>query len=121
MGAQQSEGAAGQVQGTPETVRGAVVGRVPEAQRDQRDLHSARPAPRRPRARGREPQEGLWRQAADRRPELPAAARRHRRRDRGERRRQDHLLPHDHGRRAAGRRHAAPWRYRTGCRRRPVA
>ena len=51
------------------------------------------------------PAEGLWRQAADRRPHLQAAARRHRRRDRAERRRQDHAVPHDHRAGEAGRRH----------------
>ena len=47
-----------------------------------RDLHRARPAPRRHRRRGARPAEGLRRQPADRRPQLHAAARRHRRRDR---------------------------------------
>jgi ATPase subunit of ABC transporter with duplicated ATPase domains len=42
------------------------------------------------------PLEGLRRQAADRQPDLQAAAGRHRRRHRPERRRQDHAVPHDH-------------------------
>ena len=40
--------------------------------------------------------QGLRRPAADREPRLQAAAGRHRRRDRPERRRQDHPVPHDH-------------------------
>ena len=44
-------------------VRGAVVRRVPEAQRDQRDLHPAGPAARRPRDRGRQ---GLRKALGDR-------------------------------------------------------
>ena len=47
------------------------------------------------------------RQRAVRRPDLHAAARRHRRRDRPERRRQDHDVPDDHRAGAARRRHAA--------------
>ena len=42
MGAHQSEGAPGQVQGAPAALRGARLAGVPEAQRDQRDLHPAR-------------------------------------------------------------------------------
>ena len=47
-----------------------------------RDLHPARPAPRRRRRRGQGAREGVRRHAAHRRPDLQAAARRHRRRDR---------------------------------------
>ena len=47
--------------------------------------------------------QGLRRPAADRRPRLQAAARRHRRRHRPERRRQDHAVPHDRRPGAAGR------------------
>ena len=50
--------------------------------------------------------EGLRRQAAVRGPDLQAAARRHRRRDRPERRRQDDAVPHDHRPGEARRRHA---------------
>ena len=46
-------------------------------------------------------EQGLRRPAADRRSRLPAAARRHRRRDRPERRRQDHPVPHDRRRRSS--------------------
>ena len=54
------------------------------------DHHSARRAPRRQRHRRRGPVQGLWRPAADRRSVLQAAARRHRRHHRAERRGQDH-------------------------------
>ena len=56
-------------------------------------------------ARG--PAQGVRRPAAHRRPHVHAAARRDRRRDRAERRRQDHALPDDHRPGEAGRRHAA--------------
>jgi ATPase subunit of ABC transporter with duplicated ATPase domains len=59
--------------------------------------------------------------AADRRPELQAAARRHRRRDRPERRRQDHFVPHDHRPGTARCRHAARRRDGEARLRRPVA
>src|SRR3546814_15891577 len=42
--------------------------------------------------RGEEPQQGLWRQAAVREPELQPSAGRQRRRDRAERRGQDHAV-----------------------------
>ena len=51
------------------------------------------------RHRGRSRPQGLRRPAAHRRPVLHIAACRHRRRDRSERRRQDHAVPHAHGRR----------------------
>ena len=51
--------------------------------------------------------QGLRRPAADRRPLVRAAARRHRRRDRPERRRQDHAVPHAHRPGEARRRRAA--------------
>ena len=68
---------------------------------------SARQAPGRPGGRGQERQQGLRRQAADRRPELPPAARRHRGRDRRQRRRQDDAVPHDRRRGKARRRRNA--------------
>ena len=55
-----------------------------------------RAAPRRQGHRGRGPVQGLWRPPADRRSHLQAAAGRHRRRDRPERRRQDDAVPHAH-------------------------
>ena len=67
-----------------------------QARRGDRDPHPAR---RRTWAtlvvEAAEPAQGLRRPAADRRPELLAPARRHRRRDRPQRRRQDDALPHD--------------------------
>ena len=65
-------------------------------------------------------QEGVRRHRAVRRPDLHAAARRHRRRDRPERRRQDHDVPDDHGAGAARCRHAAARRDRAGRLRRSV-
>ena len=65
------------------------------------------------------PAQGLRRPPADRRPRVLAAARRHRRRDRPERRRQDDAVPHDHRRGEAGRRRAAPRRDREARLRRP--
>jgi ATPase subunit of ABC transporter with duplicated ATPase domains len=69
------------------------------------DRHPARPRGWRNTSSSREPLEGLRRPAADRRPVLQAAAGRHRRRDRPERRRQDHAVPHDHRAGAARQRH----------------
>ena len=60
------------------------------------DHHSRRRTARPERHRLRETFEGLRRPAADRQSHVQAAARRHRRRHRPERRRQDHALPHDH-------------------------
>ena len=60
------------------------------------DHHPQRPAPRRQGDRGRGPEEAHGRQAPDRGPDLLAPARRHRRRDRPQRRRQDHALPDAH-------------------------
>ena len=105
MGAREPEGATGEEQGAPQAVRGTLLGRVPGAQRDQRDLHSARAAARRPRDRSRGLAQGLRRAPADRRPRLPAAAGRHRRHHRPERRRQDDPVPHADRHRKAGRGH----------------
>ena len=46
VGTAEPEGAPGQEQGAPRPLRGAVRCRIPEAQRDQRDLHSGRRAAR---------------------------------------------------------------------------
>ena len=59
------------------------------------DHHSARAPARRCRDRGRAVEQGLRRHAPDRRSLLQAAARRHCRGDRAERRRQDDAVPHD--------------------------
>ena len=96
VGALESEGAPGEEQGAHAALRGAGVAGIPEAQRDQRDLHSAGPAPRRAGDRGARPEEGLRRPPAVRQPQLQAAGRRHRRRHRPERRRQDDAVPHHH-------------------------
>ena len=63
--------------------------------RQARDRHPRRAPAGRPGHRRRTPGQGLRRPPADRRPLVPAAPRRHRRRDRPERRRQDHPVPHD--------------------------
>jgi sulfate-transporting ATPase len=68
----------------------------PEAQRDQRDLHPAGRAPRRPGDRGQGPAQGLRRPAAVRGPLVQPAQGRHRRHHRPQRRRQDHPVPHHH-------------------------
>ena len=51
--------------------------------------------------------QGFRRPAADRRPQLQPAARRHRRHHRPERRRQDHAVSHDHGLGETGQRRAS--------------
>ena len=102
-------------------VAAGAAGEVQGAHQRYEELRRSRPTRRRPqtaqivipvgraaraeRRRVRGPQEGLRRQAADRRPHLQAAARRHRRRHRPERRRQDHAVPHDHRAGEARRRH----------------
>ena len=55
VGAPEPEGAPGQEQGAHAALRGTAVARVPGAQRDQRDLHPAGPAPRRSGDRGQGP------------------------------------------------------------------
>jgi hypothetical protein len=104
MGAHQPEGAPGEVQGAPAALRGIGVAGIPEAQRDQRDLHSARRSPRRSGDRMQELAQGIRRSPADRFLELQPAAGRHRRHHRAERRRQDHAVSH------AVRRREARWR-----------
>ena len=96
--------------------------RVPEAQRDQRDLHPAGRAARRAgRSRSNGPAQGLRRPAADRQPVVQPAARRHRRHHRPQRRRQDHAVPHAY-RRGKPRRRRDPRRSDGEARlRRPVA
>ena len=66
------------------------------------------------------PAQGFRRAAADRGPLVLAPARRHRRRDRPQRRRQDDALSDDRGPGAARRRHAADRRHRGARLRRPV-
>jgi ATPase subunit of ABC transporter with duplicated ATPase domains len=69
------QGPPGQEQGAPGALRGAERRRIPEAQRDQRDLHPGGRAPgqRGDRVQGR--QQELRRPAADRQPELQGAGR----------------------------------------------
>ena len=75
--------------------------RIPEAQRDQRDLHPGGRAPGQRSDRVQERQQELRRPPADRRPELQGAGRRDRRHHRPERRRQVDAVPHDPGQREA--------------------
>ena len=70
MGAHQPQGTTGQEQGAPGALRGAGLEGIPGAQRDQRDLHSARPAAGRAGHRGQGPAQGLRRSAADRQPAI---------------------------------------------------
>ena len=89
--------AAGQGQGPHHALRGAA-GRGAgggEARRQARDRDPAGAAPRRRGHQREGPAQGLRRQPADGRRQLHAAARRHRRRHRPERRGQDDALPHD--------------------------
>ena len=92
-----------------------------EAPRHRRDPHPRRAAARRRRRPRRGRPEGLRRPAAGRGPDVRPAARRHRRRDRSERRRQDDAVPDDRGRGGAGRRHARGRGHRRARVRRPVA
>ena len=102
-----AQGAAGQVQGAHPGLRQAGRGGRPRADRQGADPDPARTAAGRHGGGGRGPVEGVRRQAADRQPVLQAAARRHRRRDRPQRRRQDHAVQDDHRPGEAGRRHAS--------------
>ena len=77
-----------------------------------RDLHPARTAARRHRRRSARRAQGAWRSAADGRRQLHAAARRHCRRDRPKRRRQNDVVPDDDGTGETGRRNAAAGRHR---------
>ena len=103
-----AQGAAGQVQGAHPGLRQARRGGRPRADRQGADPDPAGAAARRHGGGGRGPVEGVRRPAADRRPLLQAAARRHRRRHRPQRRRQDHAVQDDHRGGEAGRgRHQA--------------
>ena len=95
VGAPEPQGPPGQEQGADRPLRGALRHRLPEAQRDQRDLHPGRRPPRPRGDRVRERQQELRRPPADRRPELQGAGRRDRRHHRPERRRQVDPVPHD--------------------------
>ena len=99
-------------EGAPQRVRAdARRGHAAEA-RIGRDLHPARTAARRHRRRSARRAQGVWRSAADGRRQLHAAARRHCRRDRPKRRRQNDVVPDDDGTGETGRRNAAAGRHR---------
>ena len=90
------ESPAGQIQGPHPALRRASAEERRPGALDGPDRHSRGRAARQQRHRFREPEQGLWRQAADRRPVVQAPAGRDRGRDRPERGRQDHPVPHDH-------------------------
>ena len=94
--ASSAQGAAGQVQGSLRALRRTAQQGQRETDPDRADHHPGGGAARPERGRFQRTQKGLRRQPADRRSHLQAAARRHRRRDRTERRGQDHAVPHDH-------------------------
>ena len=91
----ESQGAPRQEQGARGALRGTGLARIPGAQRDQRNLHSAGRAARRSGHRGEGPAQVVRRPAADRQSQFQPARGRHRRHHRAERRRQDHAVPHD--------------------------
>ena len=97
VGALQRQGPPDQEQLASGALRGDGRRGRPDAQdRHLRDQHPGRPAPRRHRPRGARPGEGLRGPHPHPRPLVHAAARRHRRRDRPQRCRQDHAVPDDH-------------------------
>ena len=71
----------------PGPLRGTVVLRIPEAQRNPGNLHSGGRAPGQRGHRIQQRQQGLWRPPADRQPQLQDPAGRHRRHHRRQRRR----------------------------------
>jgi ATPase subunit of ABC transporter with duplicated ATPase domains len=95
-GSRQSPRAPGQVQGALSALRGAAEAGAARSAPETAQIVIPVAERLGERHRGEGLKQGLRRQAADRRPHLQAAARRHRRRDRPERRRQDHAVPHDH-------------------------
>ena len=101
VGSREPARAAREVEGAPRRVREAARRGAEREARQGRDPHPAGPAARRRRDRGRRRLEGLRRPAAVRGPDVLAAARRDRRRDRPERRGQDDALPDDRRRGAA--------------------
>ena len=103
-----ARGAPGQEQGAHHRLRGAAgrgaASRAPETGADR---HPARAAARRSGDRGRDDlRKGFGDRLLIDDLDLQPAARRHRRRDRPQRRRQDHAVPHDHRPGEARRRHA---------------
>ena len=75
VGALQRQGAPDQEQGAPGALRGTERRRIPEAQRDQRDLHPGGRAPGQRGHRVQERQQELRRPPADRQPQLQGAGR----------------------------------------------
>ena len=119
VGAHESRRAAREGEGAARALRGAHVEGIPGAQRDERDLHSAGPAARRPRDRGRQDRQVVRRPRAVREPVVQPAAGRHRRRDRAERRGQDHAVPDARGPARARQRHDPQGQQRADRVRRP--
>ena len=124
MGALERQGAPDQVQGPAGALRGDGRRGGEDPQAGLRgDPDPAGPAPGQPGDRVGGPAQGLRRPGAHRRPVVLAAAQRHRRRDRPERRRQDHAVQDDRrageGRlgRGPGRRHGRAVLRRPGPRR----
>ena len=111
VGADEPDRPAREVEGAARGVREAPRRRPGEAPRRRRDPHSGRPAARRRGRPRRGRPEGIRRAAPRRGPDLRASTRRHRRRDRAERRGQDDALPDDRRGGAAGRRRR--WRSAT--------
>ncbi len=104
MGALRHEGAASEEQEPSGALRRAVELRVPEAQRDARDLHSRRRPARRSGDRVHRRAQGLRRPAADGRRHLSDPGRRDRGDHRAQRRGEVHAVPHDRRQGAARRR-----------------
>ncbi len=93
---QNAKGGRSKGKGPPAAPGRPAVGRIPEAQRDQRDLHPAGRAPGRQGDRVQERLEVLRRPPADRRPQHHHPAGRHRRHHRPQRRRQVDAVQDDH-------------------------
>ncbi len=102
MGAPEPEGAAGEVEGAHRALRGTELAGIPEAQRDERDLHPGRRAARQRGHRVQGRHEGVRRPRADGRAVVQGSGRRDRRHHRPERRRQVDAVPHDRGPGEAG-------------------
>ncbi|MNE40134.1 hypothetical protein D3C80_1341270 [compost metagenome] len=123
MGPFGRQGPSGQVQGPSGRLRenGLGAGKQPPGPVLRRHPDPARPAPGQCRAGSRGPEEVLWRQGPVRQPDLQAAAQRHRRRHRPQRRRQVDHVQADHRPGNARRRHHQGRRDRQAGLCRPVA
>ncbi|CAA9477605.1 MAG: Energy-dependent translational throttle protein EttA, partial [uncultured Solirubrobacteraceae bacterium] len=120
VGAHEPQGAADEVQGPPGPLRGARGRRAAAEARGGHDPHPAGAAAGRHGHRGRQPAQGLRRQAPLRRPLVLPAARGDRRRGRRERRGQDDAVQAHHGPGAARRRLDHRGRHGAAGLRRPV-